>query len=203
MTAIDANSFDGDRVEAELAQSSGVKYRRTSISLVTMRQGNFVIVTGIDKEKKPFSDSQIETIFSTFESVVDSNQTDTPKALRQKIEAALASLWTPCPASKKCPFNLTIKYATRLVFHLHILGWSFEEARMKLKTRFKPGEFSDLSWLSLNGKSQKPDSFSIIDKDSEKKVFEFALYTSAAQADDGGVTRIIIDPEADNTGLGP
>jgi len=203
MPIIDMNSFDGSRIDSELAKTFGVSFRRTSLSLIAMSQGCFVVVTGIDKEETPFTDTEIEKIFVTFNRVVDENSTDTPQGLRLKIETALAPMWTPCPTSNKCPFNLNVKMATRLVFHLHIPGWSFEEARLKLKTLYKPGEFSDLTWLSLNGRSQEPISFSITDRDTEKKVYEFALYTLAEQSGSEGSTRIIIDPETDNNGMGP
>jgi len=203
MNNIEVGSFDGSQIDSSLTKSCDVKYRRTSLSLVALRQGSFVVSTGIDKEEEPFSDSDVSEIFATFGHVVDSNPADAPQELQKKIHAALASLWTLSPADPKCPFNLKVKYATRLVFHLHVPGWAFEDARIKFKTQFEPCEFSDLVWLTLNGQSQEPKSFSVTDKDSEKKVYEFALYIQANQTGTTGSTRIIIDPQTDNDGVGP
>jgi hypothetical protein len=205
MAGPDFTVLDGETMQPGLV-GGGRSYRCTSLSLIAMSQGSFVVVTGVDTPKRSFTDDQIGDIFAIFSATVDGHPGIGPEALREKVIAAIGDRWHVSDLSKDCecsdcPFDLVIKMSTRIVFHIHIPSWSFEEARIKFKTGDPDAQFSDLDWLSLGGKSQKPHSFSIIDQDTDTTHYQFGLY---ARVDQGqSWTRVVIDPEVMNDGLGP
>jgi hypothetical protein len=197
--------LDGERVQRQLG-GGGRSYRCTSLTLIAMSRGAFVVVTGTDTTEKTFTDDDIAEIFEVFDTTVADHGEIGADALRDKVVSAIGQRWKICDLSKDCecsdcPFDLMIKMSTRIVFHLQIPGWSFEEARIKIKSGAPETQFSDLEWLSLNGQSQKPHSFSIIDQDTDKEHYQFGLFARVDQAQ--GWTRVIIDPEVMNDGLGP
>lgn len=196
--------FDFEAVQPDLV-GGNVEHRQTSISLIALADGAFVVVTGIDHPDRTFSDDDIREIFAIFDSTVDANAGRSRGDVRAAIIAAIGDRWKLCetpPPSKptSSPFDLCIRDATRIVFHLHIENWAFEDACLKFKAEDTQGQFSDLTWLTLGGESQKPMSFSLVDRDSKKGEFPFALYACVRQ--DGYVTRVIIDPEVGNEGVG-
>jgi hypothetical protein len=200
--------FDGEQVQDSIAVCWNARYRSTMLSLIAMRDGAFVVVTGIDvpgdgsqPKRKPFSDQDISNIFDVFNKTVDDSPNLSADELYQAIVKAIGDDWVECPPCGTCPFNVGIVKSTRIVFHMHIPGWSFEDARLKFKSDLPSGQFSDLQWLSLDGKSMKPMSFSLTDQDTKAGVFQFSLYMRAESGQTW--TRIIIDPDNTNTGVGP
>lgn len=194
--------LDGNRIQSELVSGS-IAFKRTSISLIALAQGAFVVVTGIDPKGKAFSDAEILEILEIFGTTVDRNADADRDAMRKAVISAIGSRWEVCepPATTKpnaCPFDLKIDGSTRIIFHLHIENWSFEEARIKFKTRDTHDQFGDLTWLALDGQSQKPTSFSLVDRDTKKGTYQFGLFVRVEQ--DGYSTRVIIDPEMGNGG---
>ena len=83
-----------------------------------------------------------------------------------------------------------------MVFHVHVPGWGFEDARIKFKTEGAETQFCGLEWLDLHGQSSKPYTFQIGVAEVKKKIkHAFALYIEASQNAGQQVTRLIIDPE--------
>ncbi len=197
--------LDGSRTQMELVKGS-ISYQRTSLSLIALAQGSFVVVTGVDPRGKAFSDADILEILKLFGDAVDANAKADRHELRKAVIAAIGSRWEVCapPSTTKpeaCPFDLHIDGSTRIIFHLHVENWSFEEARIKFKSRDTDNQFGDLNWLTLDGQSRKPKSFSLVDRDTKKGTYQFGLYVKVEQ--DGYSTRVIIDPEVGNGGNGP
>lgn len=200
MSSID-ELFDGNVVQAGLDASSPSGYKRTSLTLFALRDGEFVVVMGIDEEGSSFTDRQIQDIFSIFNATVDGNPDLGAQALHAKVLAEIGTRWTACAPSGDCPFDQTVEKSTRLVYHMHIPGWSFEDARMKFKSAVPPDQFSCLTWLELDGRPQKPNAFSIVDQDTVAGEFYYSLYARMQQGQHW--TRILIDPKTGNNGMGP
>ncbi len=170
-------------------------YECTQISVSTLRGSSFVVLTGSDDDREPFTDTQIGVILSSFGSVVTGNPGLDAAQLRALAYTTLAPMWTPSNSVKPSPYDLNVHRASRLIFALSMENWIFEPARIKLKTGFGQGEFGGLDWLTLNGVSQEPNAFQLVDSCTQTdESFEFALFIDAAQA--GGLqhTRIIVDP---------
>ena len=200
MAAMDTNAFDGDRPDQDLLKTCDIKPRTTLFSLIAMRQAQFVIMMG-SIDESPDNDAKFRNIIDTFDSTVDDNPDDGPVELREKLEDRFSGLWKPCHFGEKCPFDIRVRYATRLVFHMHIPDWTFEQAMMKFKTEYEPCQFTELGWLKLDGVSQAPHTFSIIYADTVKKTYQFSLFVEVRQGT--ASTRIIIDPGTSGDGLGP
>lgn len=205
MTTSGYEAFDGTSLQEGLS-GGGKNYRCTSLSLIALCQGAFVVVSGTDQDVGEFSDDDIQKIFEIFDGTVDENKGANPQQLHAAIIEAIGNLWTVSDLSKDCdcsdcPFDLKINMSTRIVFHMHIPHWSFEDARIKFKTSGSDSQFSDLDWLSLNGVSKKPNSFCIVDQDTDKVHYQFALFARVQQGQSW--TRVIIDPEIMNDGRGP
>lgn len=203
---VDQNNelLDGSRIQTGL-ESGSITYKRTSLSLIALAQGAFVVVTGVDPKGKAFSDAAILEILKLFGDAVDANPKADRHEMRKAVIAAIGSRWEVCapPTTTKptaCPFDLHIEGSTRIIFHMHVENWSFEDARIKFKTRDTHNQFGDLTWLTLDGQSRKPKSFSLVDRDTRKGAYQFGLYVKVEQ--DGYSTRVIIDPEVGNGGFG-
>lgn len=200
----DSENLDDASIQAELV-GGGRGYRRNSLSLIALCQGAFVVVTGTDGDKgRKFKDEEILEIFEIFNRTVDAKTGASPDQLRAAVIDAIGERWIVSPpthSNDPTPFDLAMKVSTRIVFHLHVPHWSFDETRMRFKTQSPEKQFSDLDWLSLNGVSCKPDSFCITDQDSDKENYLYDLYIRVDQGQSW--TRIIIDPEIENNGGGP
>jgi hypothetical protein len=200
MAAMDTSAFDGTRPDKKLLESCGIKPRTTLFSLIAMRQAQFIVLMG-SIEENPDNNAKFRSLIDLFDAIVDDNPADGPVDLRKKLDAGFAGLWTPCHFGENCPFDLRVEYATRLIFHMHIPDWTFEAAMMKFKTEYEPCQFTELGWLKLDGTSQAPHTFSIIYADTVAKTYQFSLFVEARQGT--ASTRIIIDPDAGGTGVGP
>lgn len=105
------------------------------------------------------------------------------------------------------PFDLTIKAATKVVFHLQEASWFFTDAQFRLKDGYtndthEPSgdvkrEFGSLGWVSDSG-SDRQKTISIIDTWRRKEIFEYGLFLSIMQGD--METKIEIDPQIINEG---
>lgn len=195
MIRAEMTGFDGDQVQADLLATPSRSYEHTQISVSTMRYGCFVVLVGTDTGRSAFSDTEIQTIFDTFDAVIAAHPVADATLLRTLAATALAPLWTLTPPFGTCPYDMTVAGSTRVVFYLSFDGWTFEPARIKLKSTSAPGEFAALTWLSLNGVSQEPLAFSFVDSCVQThESFEYALYINAAQDSGAQNTRIVIDP---------
>ena len=187
--------LDGAQTQTDLLAAPSQPQEKTQISVSTMRDGCFVVLVGSDGGGTAFTDADIQAIFDTFDGVIAAHPVANAPLLRTLATAALAPLWTLSPSAGDCPYDMTVRGPTRIIFYLSRDGWSFEPARIKLKSTCAPGEFAQLSWLSLDGVSQQPLAFSIVDSCTQThEGFEYALYINAAQSAGMENTRIIIDP---------
>ncbi len=187
--------LDGRNVQSELTGAPASAYEQTQISVSTLRDGSFVVLTGSDQGRGAFTDKDLRAILDTFNAVVAGNPGADAASLRALAYSALAPLWTANDTVTACPYDLAVACSTRLIFALSMPGWSFEPARIKLKTAFEAGEFAGLEWLSLGGQTVKPNAFQLVDSCTQRgKSFRFALYLDAAQAGGAQHTRVIIDP---------
>lgn len=103
------------------------------------------------------------------------------------------------------PFDLTIKAATKIVFHLDEASWFFADAQFRLKDGFtnnthEPNgdikrEFGSLSWVNESGNGRQK-TISIIDTWRRKEIFEYGLYLSIKQGN--MEVEIEIDPKIIN-----
>lgn len=195
MAIADMSALDGMLVQPELTGAPASTYKCTQISLSTLRGSSFVVLAGNDHQRTAFTDAEILTILTTFDTVVAANTAADAAQLRTLAYTALAPLWTPSNSAAPSPFDLNVDCASRLIFALSMPDWCFEPARIKLKTDFGAGEFAGLSWLSLNGTSMKPNAFQLVDSYTETgKEFEFALFIDASQSGGAQHTRVILDP---------
>lgn len=199
MTIPDMSGLDGRKVQSDLLRAPARAYQCTQISVSTLRDSSFVVLTGSDTGRGSFTDKDILKILDTFNSVVAGNPGADAAQLRTLAYAALAPLWTAGNSVAPSPYDLVVKCSSRLIFALSMPDWSFEPARIKLKTVSEPGEFAGLEWLTLNGVSLEPNAFQLVDSYTQTgKSFEFALYLDAAQAGGAQHTRVIIDPVIKN-----
>ena len=194
MAAIDRDSFDGTKPQAELQAACDFKTSRTQISLIATAIDGFVVVTGSDDGYGMFDDEAISSILLIFSQVIDDNPGATAGSLRIAAQQALAGHWKPCGAVDPCPFDQHLQVATRMIFHVYTPGWGFEAACLKFKDTVPDGEFCGLAWLNLNGAGQQPYSFEISCRAGKKAEYEFALYIRASQDAGNQSTRVIIDP---------
>ncbi|MGK0266341.1 MAG: hypothetical protein ACI82N_000586 [Maricaulis sp.] len=195
MTIADMSALDGRLVQAELLAAPPRAYECTQISVSTLRGSSFVVLAGSDLERGAFTDTQIATILDTFSAVVAGNPSADAAQLRTLAYAALAPLWTPSNTVTPSPYDLVVGCASRLIFALSMPDWSFEPARIKLKTGFDQGEFAGLKWLTLDGRSLEPNAFQLVDSHTQiGESFEFALFIDAAQSGGAQHTRVIVDP---------
>ncbi|WP_417469140.1 hypothetical protein [Maricaulis sp.] len=189
------SGLDGTRVQTQLLAAPSRSFECTQLSLSTMRDSSFVVLTGSDHERPAFTDTEIQLIIDTFDAVVTGNPTAGAAQLRALAHTALAPLWTPGNSVSPSPYDLTVHSASRLIFFLSKENWSFEPARIKLKTSFGGGEFGGLNWLVLNGSSLEPRAFELVDSCTQTgESFEFALFIDVAQAGGSQHTRLIVDP---------
>ena len=192
---IDRKSFDGTVAEPELVEATDIEPELTYLCLMARTHDGFVVMNGSDWGLPAFDDAQLAQIMITFNETVDDFPYADSATLKVALASALAGMWAPCKGVMNCPFDQHIVGPARLIFHLHMTGWGFEEARLKFKTEGAEKLFGGLDWLELHGESQKPHSFQIdaraVDKKAEN---EFALYIAASQNAGQQVTRIIIDP---------
>lgn len=199
MTISNMSGLDGKQPQPELLGKPAVVHECTQISLSTLRDGSFVVLSGSDLERSAFTDQEIQTILDTFGTVVAGNPGADAAQLKTLAYTALAPLWTPNNSVTACPYDLSVNCSSRLVFALSMPDWSFEPARIKLKTSHNPGEFAGLQWLKLNGQSMEPNAFQLVDSYTQTgKSFEFALFVDASQARGTQHTRVIIDPVIKN-----
>ncbi|WP_417476866.1 hypothetical protein [Maricaulis sp.] len=195
MTIPDMSALDGTRVQAELLDVPSRSFECTQISVSTLRDGSFVVLAGSDDDRDPFTDTEIGVILASFDAVVSGNPGLTAPQLRTLAYTTLAPLWTPSNSVKPSPYDLDVHCASRLIFALSMPNWSFEPARIKLKTGFGQGEFGGLDWLTLNGVSLEPNAFQLVDSCTQTdESFEFALFMDVAQAGGAQHTRVIVDP---------
>lgn len=195
MTISDMSGLDGTKVQPELLGAPACAYECTKISVSTLRDSSFVVLSGSDQERGKFTDEDILVILDTFSAVVADNPGADAASLRALAYAALAPLWNASNTVRPSPYDLTVDCPTRLIFSLSMPDWSFEPARIKLKSGFDQGEFAGLEWLVLNGKSMEPNAFQLVDSHTQVgESFEFALFMDASQAGGAQHTRVIIDP---------
>lgn len=191
----DMTGLDGTRVQAEMLLAPSRSFECTQLSLSTLRDSSFVVLTGSDHGRSAFTDAEIGVILDSFDAVVTDNPDAGPAQLRTLAEAALAPLWTPDNGVKPSPYDLTVHGASRLIFFLSKENWCFEPARIKMKTSFGGGEFGGLNWLVLDGVSREPYAFELVDSCTQRdESFQFALFIDAAQAGGTQHTRVIVDP---------
>tara|TARA_R110002051_G_scaffold259449_5_gene318995 strand:+ start:69766 stop:70383 length:618 start_codon:yes stop_codon:yes gene_type:complete len=199
MTISDMSGLDGTKIQPELLGKPTVVYECTQISVSTLRDSSFVVLSGTDTGRSAFTDSEILTILNTFGGVVTGNPAASAAQLRTLAYAALAPLWTANNTVTPSPYDLSVNCSSRLIFALSMPDWSFEPARIKLKTAFDQGEFAGLQWLTLNGQSMEPNAFQLVDSHTQTgKSFEFALFLDASQSEGAQHTRVIIDPVIKN-----
>ncbi|WP_417482465.1 hypothetical protein [Maricaulis sp.] len=195
MSFPDMSGLDGTRVQAELLVAPSRSFECTQLSLSTLRDSSFVVLTGSDHGRTAFTDTEIGVILNTFDGVVTANPTADAAQLRALAYTALAPFWTPGNSVTPSPYDLTVHGASRLIFFISKENWSFEPARIKLKTSFGGGEFGGLNWLVLDGVSLEPKAFELVDSCTQRdEAFEFALFIDVAQAGGAQHTRLIVDP---------
>ncbi len=107
------------------------------------------------------------------------------------------------------PFDLIIKAATKIVFHLDEPNWMFTERQMRLKdgsqndTQNPDGgvdrEFGGLGWVTDSNPNHK-NTISIVDTWRRMETFEYGLFIKIAQGT--METTIEIDPKVKNEGGG-
>lgn len=195
MTISDMSALDGKKVQPELAGAPARSYECTQISVSTLRDSSFVVLTGTDMGRVKFSDTDILAILDTFDAVVTDNPGADAANLRTLAYAELAPLWTASNTITPSPYDITVDCPSRLIFALSMTDWCFEPARIKLKTDFDQGEFAGLKWLNLNGASMEPNAFQLVDSHTQTgESFEFALFMDASQSGGAQHTRVIIDP---------
>tara|TARA_R110002096_G_scaffold17030_18_gene58654 strand:- start:1812 stop:2417 length:606 start_codon:yes stop_codon:yes gene_type:complete len=195
MTNPDMSGLDGTKVQTALLGAPTCAHTRTQISVSTLRDSSFVVLTGSDMGRGAFTDPEIRTILDTFAAVVAKNPDVDAARLRTLAYAALSPLWTADNTVTASPYDLVVKCASRLIFAISMPDWSFEPARIKMKTASQPGEFAGLDWLTLDGVSMEPNAFQLVDSHEQTdESFEFALFLDAAQANGAQHTRVIIDP---------
>lgn len=195
MAAIDRDSFDGTVVQTELEASCGFTPVRTQIALVAQATDGFLVVQGSDAGRAPFEDADISAIFVTFATTVAQYPAATAALLRTAVLSALSGMWTAFADVLDSPFDEVVNEPARLIFHLAIPGWGFEQARIKFKSELPAGEFCGLEWLVLNGASDAPYSFKIDAKCSVEANYDYALFIQASQDAGNQSTRVIIDPK--------
>ena len=110
----------------------------------------------------------------------------------------------PLPPRKN-PFDLTIKAATKIVFHLDEANWFFTDAQMRLKDGSSndtpnPGgginrEFGSLGWVNDNG-SDRQKTISIVDTWRRMETFEYGLFLIIKQGN--MEVKIEVDPQIIN-----
>lgn len=189
------DAFDGSIMQEDLSGACGLTPTQTQISLIAQATDGFNVMNGSDVGRELFDDAEISQIFVVFAETVNEFRNADASTLRTALAAALAGLWTPCSAENPCPFDQSVHGRTRIIFNLHVSGWGFEKARMKLLDPAAVSQFCGLDWLTLNGESCKPYSFQIQTRPVEAEaVYEFALFINASQDAGNQTTRIIIDP---------
>ena len=195
MTISDMSGLDGTKTQSELLGKPTTTYQCTQISVSTLRDGSFVVLSGSDTGRGAFTDAEILTILNTFDFVVAGNPGADAAQLRALAYAALVPLWVASDTVTASPYDLSVKCSSRLIFALSMPDWSFEPARIKLKTSFSQGEFAGLDWLTLDDQSMEPNAFQLVDSHTQTgKTFEFALFLDAAQSGGTQHTRVIVDP---------
>lgn len=193
---IDKQSFDGSQIQAGLDEACNFEPELTYLSLIAQGSDGFVVVNGSDWGLPAFDDTQISQILIVFNETADEFSGSDSATLRMALTAALAGMWAPCSGVMNCPFDQHVVGPARLVFHVHVPGWGFEEACIKFKTEGAETQFCGLEWLDLHGQSSKPYTFQIGVAEVKKKVkHAFALYIEVSQNAGQQVTRLIIDPE--------
>lgn len=199
MPGVDRDSFDGTLVQSELTNPCGFEYSCTQVSLIADASDGFVVATGSDLGRDPFTDEDLSDIFVTFASVVAQFAGEDAATIRTAVMSALSGSWTAAGDVMPSPFDQKVTKPTRMVFHVHSPGWGFEEARIKFKSSFPPGAFCGLQWLTLDGVSKQPYSFQLLAQATPavKGVYDFALFIRVSQEAGLQSTRLIIDPQVD------